>query len=199
MEIKRRLKRSEKQPNALFEFYLVVFRHLSGKLRNNVAAFNEVLDKTPEDQKELLRTASRRLSSYASGPLERALNLFDFEELEHPDFSFNNHMFSFSEEADELDEIFYHMDFLTNPIIDLSNLPPGMVHEEIEEMLSFLEELINKTGLRGAPGYVIRNLREEMKKETSEPWLYDVLAPLIDKDRIDNLSREAWEFIYGEN
>ncbi len=197
-EIQRRLKHSNHQAISLLKFYLVVVRHLSGKLHNDVDAFDKVVEQTPETQKELLRAAGRRLSSYASGNLKRALSSFDFDELDCSDLPFEDISPPFLEDSDGPEDMSDILEYLMEAGEDIHGMSPSIFNDLIEKLVAEVEEIIDDLGLRGAPRGVILEYRNDLKKQTKGPWLFDFLASLLDNEQIANLSKESWEFLFGK-
>ncbi len=202
-EIQDRLKQKDAPIEKILRFYLVVIRHLAGE-RLDAGAFRTVVAETTAKDKEMLRTASRRLAHYARGRLAEALAQFDFEILE-PSLPFGRLQGGYDREEEEDDEGFMDLfDFgssLPDELLEMMNRSDPSLRKtmdrDIGNMVASLEDLIDELGLRGLPGPAIHQLRKIMKRNFPDQWPFDILATVLSPERVEKLSREAWEFLYG--
>ncbi len=183
----------------LLEFYSVTMEHLSGK-ENDSDLFENIIKKANGNVKEELRAASRKLSRHASGALRKALELFDFEIL--------NDMVPFfygdDDEDDDLlpfpeDDIGGGFDKIMNMLNmldpDSEDLEKGLINDVISGFESFIDDI----GVRGAPEFMIREIRKMIMEDSKVKREFDMLAKLIDRSKSGSrLSREAYIILFGK-
>ncbi len=209
-EIQRRLRTAADRSTVLLEFYLLAVKHLDGRTGSGRTEFQALLDRADQGEREQIRAAARRISQHASDPLKTALTTLDFQYLDpqsaaFPEFDVltmdedenwgEDKDFWIDEEMplaglpDMLDQIPFDMDLLEGDF-------PGMLNDQLADMV---ENAVDELDLRGAPIGFIREMREEMKRQTTGPWVFDLIAKLLDAQNAQELSRESWEFLYGKD
>ena len=204
-EVQRRLKQPDAPFKSVLNFYLVVIKHLDGELVTDGRAF-EMAISAAGNQKESLRAASRRLAMYAPGRLAEALREFNFNFLQHPLPPIGDVSGPFWGADEEEDDLENGQEFGAQMIpllLDLTMneqdiLTPEIIEKEIGPMIAAMEKLIDEMGMRGLPGPVIRQARDEMKRGFSGLWMFDILTKLLRAEQVEDLSREAWEFLFGK-
>jgi len=182
----------------LLEFYSVTMEHLSGK-ENDSELFENIIKKANGNVKEELRAASRKLSRHASGALRKALELFDFEILNDmvPFFYGDNEdddLLPFPEDdiGGGFDKIMNMLDML-NP--DSEDLEKGLMNDVISGFESFIDDI----GVRGAPEFMIREIRKMIMADSKVKREFDMLAKLVERSKtLSKLSREAHIILFGK-
>ncbi len=200
-DIKRRIKKASKNNRLILEFHLAFIDDLTGK-GDGADPFEDVIDQAGGALTEELRTTSRRLSKHASGPLKKALEMFDFE---------------------ILDDVYFYDDFCDDDIDDIFPLPGQGVGEGfdrfidildlldddfedldlddelVDEFVGSFESFVDDTGLRGAPDVVIRELRGMILTNRGARRDFDMLAKLVEKTGAKKrLTREAQLILFGK-
>ncbi|MEA1901365.1 MAG: hypothetical protein U9N47_11520, partial [Thermodesulfobacteriota bacterium] len=201
-EIKRRIKNAGGRVKVLLEFYQVVIRHLTEELFMDLKAFQKVKDKTSESDLEPLRAASRQLAKHASGPLKPALESFDFTmpvpsfgpmgDMTMPYDLFDDDFF-----MDDDEEYADPEDFAE--FLEVMKQNPGVFKSQLDTIIRALEHFIDSMGLRGAPDFLIKELKKTIRKESPDMAnTFSTLASLLDKKRLKALSSEARIFLFGK-
>jgi len=201
-EIKRRIKNAGGRVKVLLEFYQLVIRHLTEELFMDLKAFQKVKDKTSESDLEPLRAASRRLAKHASGPLKLALESFDFT-MPVPSFGPMGDMTMpydlFDDDCfmDDDEEYADPEDFAE--FLEIMKQNPGVFKSQLDTIIRALEHFIDSMGLRGAPDFLIKELKKTIRKESPDMAnTFSTLASLLDKKRLKALSSEARIFLFGK-
>ena len=199
-EIQRRLKLETTSLRNVLDFYLIVVRHLAGEI-DDAAAFEKSVRAASGNEKEMLRAASRRLAPYARGRLADALRQFDFEILHRPAFSladFDDRFEDDEEGPDFATDILAHLmdQALNDP--DHPPPPPEVLKALVEPMIHSVEVLMDRMELRGLPRQIIHLVRDKMKREIDDDWIFDYFTPLLTPAQTAKLSPEAWEFLFGK-
>ena len=202
-EILRRLKQKGPPARLELKFYLVVVKHLKGELKADTRAFDKVTDAACGKDRELMRAAARRLAVHAPGRLGEALRRFDFDILQHPVRPFGDVGGPSGGEDDEAfgDPEFDGFDML--PML-LAGIPAGggaqspIVRAQTEAVIAKMEKMLDDLELRGAPGFVIREVRGHMKRDLKGPSMFDAFAQMLSPTQVEGLSAEAWEFLFGK-
>lgn len=198
-EIQQRLKVKTTSLRNVLGFYLTAVRHLSGEI-NDAAAFEKSVQAAGGNEKEMLRAASRRLSPYARGLLADALRQFNFEILHRPALSLADFNDRFEDDEEGPD---FETDILPHLMDQLFNdpghpLPPKALKALVEPMIHTVESLVDRMELRGLPRELILLVRDKMKRELGDHWIFDHLAALLSPAQTEKLSPEAWEFLFGK-
>ena len=204
-DIVRRKKRADAESRVLFRFYGLVIRHLLGELVNNSDAFAELLEEAQESQMESLRAAGRRLAPYASGPLQKALEMFDFDLLDVPSFdSLFPGMNMFDDEFPDYNNrsnFFDLLNMLESDDFDDSDDDdkdsPLFMGDFTEDIARNAEKMIDELGLRGAPSFIIQQLRRVARKNSDTKKIFDEMLADVGGDIKRELSREAKVFLFG--
>jgi len=194
-EITRRLKRlDEGVEAALLQFYQLTFRHFSGELLFHPDRYQAIVDNVPPDRMEPLRAASRRLAPHAAdGALNAALSDFDFDRgaddiLDLEDDEDDSDYF----DGEALDMPFPALEGLDD--IDTTSIPDFMRELFVDQFIDYVEELMDHIGARGMPAEAIHAAREEMNVTGLRQ-----ITRLFSQDEIEDVSREAWEFMFGKS
>jgi len=209
-EIKRRIKNAGGRVKVLLEFYQLVIRHLTEELFMDLKAFQKVKDKTSESDLEPLRAASRRLAKHASGPLKLALESFDFTmpvpsfgpmgDMTMPYDLFDDDFFMDDDDnffMDDDEEYADPEDFAE--FLEVMKQNPGVFKSQLDTIIRALEHFIDSMGLRGAPDFLIKELKKTIRKESPDMAnTFSTLASLLDKKRLKALSSEARIFLFGK-
>ncbi len=207
-EIKRRIKNAGGRVKVLLEFYQVVIRHLTEELFMDLKAFQKVKDKTSESDLESLRAAARRLAKHASEPLKSALERFDFtipligfnDDMTSPYDLFDDDFFMDDDEEydgpDDLENFFELLEAMKqNPGI----FDKAVVKNQLDTIIKALEHFIDAMGLRGAPDFLINEIKKNTRKESPDmAKTFSTLASLLDSERIKTLSSELRIFLFGK-
>ncbi len=199
-EIKRRVKKANKNEQILLNFYHAVIRHISGE-EHGPALFEEIVSQAAGPVHEELRAASRRLSRHASGTLKRALEVFDFDILddisdEDFDEDFDDDFFPESK-MDGLEKIIRRLKALgTEP--DKADME-GIQKDFIAEIVPGFESFVESMGLREMPDFMISAIRDIIRSDPGAGRDFDMLAELIEQaGGKERLSREARLLLYGK-
>lgn len=205
-DIKQRIKKAKKDQGVLLEFYLATLEHITGKVEGG-RPFKNIIEKSSGPMMEELRGASRRLSKYASGTLKMALEKFDFDILDERffDHDFFDHIYDeiIDEDFDE-EDMFAGMDDKLGLnafyyyLMDLEYLDTKSLQEEMDEMVSQVESFLDKSELRGAPDFILRQFRSLTRSEPSVCYQFDRLAKWIQQYRLPDISHDAMIFLYGK-
>ncbi|RJQ59289.1 MAG: tetratricopeptide repeat protein [Desulfobacteraceae bacterium] len=187
-EIRTRQKTAKKQFDRLLAFYSLVVDCITGKKEADSEAFEKIVDPVEDRYKESFRTASRRLSAFAQGRLKAALEHFDFTRLNTgctcPICSGRAEGAGFLE-PDDFDE---------ND--DPGEFPWGEGNP-LESAIAQIEQLVDDTGLRGAPEKIIRKRRRELFNNFQMRMALETFAELMPGGIKTMLSREACLLVWG--
>jgi tetratricopeptide (TPR) repeat protein len=195
-EIRRRLKTAPEPFNHLLRFYHIVVRHISGQTPADLDSLAGLVEQVQPRHRELLRTASRRLSEFAGGSFKMALEHFNFEipdepfNFDIPDEPCNCPACSARRRAGHADEDGADVE---ESVIDLFDPDTD---NAVTELINGLEELVDMAGLRGAPEKVLKKQRKVMMKDYQTRIMFGALAEFTAEIN-DELSREARILLFG--
>lgn len=185
-EIERRLKNTRNNGwDPLLLFYLAVVRQLR-RLDVGSRRFREVVETTGKIELKRLREAAFRLApKVGEGPLREALHSFRFEILDECRFA---------------DGGLPRDPFPPSPAGPLPDEVPcegdGLgVFDDLLEMVENLENLIDKSGARGAPDWVVRQLAQAMRLDPELRRLMKKLSQIC-RGSEELLSREVFILLY---
>lgn len=202
-DIKRRINKAGRRLKVTLEFYQVVIRHMTHELFMDEKAFGRVLKNVAESDQEPLRAAARRFAAHTSGQLKFALENFDFT---FQDVPIIDDMMPLYDLFDD-DKNFYEPDDfggLTEllALLELSSddIDPSFVKGHLDIIIEQFEHVIDAAGLRGAPDFIIRKTRKDVRKESPDMDNdFSTMATHLDKKGINALSREARMFFFGKD
>jgi Flp pilus assembly protein TadD len=190
-EIQRRLKKAKNPFDHLLSFYALVIRHISGEMEGNAKAFQTIVDRVEDRYRELIRTASRRLSAFAEGRLEAALEHFDFKLLDSgctcPICTGRAEAGGFFD-PDGFDK--NGDSFLSDLVDGIGDFPLGN-EDPLKMAVRDIEQFVDDMGLRGAPEKIIRKRRRELYNNFQIRMVLEMFADLMPESLKPTLSREA--------
>ncbi|BBO82407.1 hypothetical protein DSCO28_29730 [Desulfosarcina ovata subsp. sediminis] len=188
-EIERRLKYASEPYLTLLRFYRMVVQHNIGSFRSTADDFSALIDGVPSQHKEMFRSAARRLSRSARGPLRAALEHFDFELLDSqcncPICSGRADMNDFDEEIDDWTDD----DYLDSLISEINH--PDQV------FASMVEAFVDTLDLRGASPRELKRRRKEMMNDYQSRTMLADMAKTIPPIVAMRLSDEARYLLFG--
>jgi len=214
VELQRRIRKGKKESNHdLLEFYDLV---LDGIADNDwdVDELMDLVEDADPQMKKKFKAAGERLSRHAHGPYRYALQNLEFELL---DDLFDNALddlfgdYDDDYDYDEDDGEFNPFDFFPGGMADIEDLKdpfiknifaeqaknlkredPRTYREMFEELKTTLEEIIDESGLRGAPIPILNKFKKDLIKENQELHGFIVVLNLLFGDEgKKKLSREA--------
>jgi tetratricopeptide (TPR) repeat protein len=181
-EIRRRLKFATEPFHCLLMFYQMVVECLDGRERADAEAFAGLIARVQPRHLELFRTASRRLSKLAWGPLKSALEHFNFELLDN---RCGCPVCSGRSGGDD-------------PDVDMfDDFGPDTADDLIQDMIDTVEMLIDTSHLRGASEKKLRSQRNQMMNDFLPKTMLSNLAQMIPPAMVGDLSPEAYFLIFG--
>jgi len=183
-EIRRRLKSASEPFRTLLEFFRMVVRCIVGESPADADVFAVVIDQVDKQHLDMFRTAARRLSKSARGPLQNALRHFDFTLLENTCNCPRCTGRSNDGDADEVG-------------MDLPDFFDGKMDDPIQPVIEVMEALIDMGGLRGARESVIKKHRKELMNDYKTKIMLTEVADMLPPFSIDELSPEAHTLIFG--
>lgn len=212
VELQRRIRKGKKESNHdLLEFYDVV---LDGIVDNDwdVDELMDLVEDADPEMKKKFKAAGEHLSRHAHGPYRYALQNLEFELLDELFDSPFDDFFGDDDDYDYDDDgEFNPFDFFPEGMADIEDLKdpfiknifaeqaknlkredPKTYREMFEQLKITLEEIINESGLRGAPIPILNKFKKDFIKENKEihgPIV--VLNLLFGDEGKKKLSREA--------
>ena len=210
IELERRLQKGKKESNHdLLIFYALVLDGI-GDNDWDVDELMDLVEDADPEMKKKFKAAGERLSRHAHGPYRYALQNLEFEML---DDLFDNafDLFDPFDDYDEEDGEFNPFDFFPGGMADIEDLKdpfiknifaeqaknlkredPRTYREMFEQLKTTLEEIIDESGLRGAPIPILNKFKKDLIKENQELHGFIVVLNLLFGDEgKKKLSREA--------
>ncbi len=206
-ELDRRLRTGKKDANReLLTFYALALEGIGDDLWD-VDRLMDLVEDADSEMKKAFKAAGERLSRYTHGPCRHALQTLEFEIL---DDLLDDPFYDYDDDYDD-DQAFDPFGFLPEDIVDLGLLEdpflkkmfkdhakkmkrenPRVYQETFNQLTHTLEEIIDESGLRGAPVPVLKKFKKDIIADNYEISEMVLMVNLFFGDEVKKkLSREV--------